>query len=56
LEEYKGRKFKYCSFKKKEMYCIDGFAKEGVSAIIILPPVYRNKFRFNGIKTAVLIL
>jgi len=38
------------------MYCIDGFAKEGASAIVILPPVFRNKFPFNGIKSAVLIL
>ena len=56
LRSYKEREFEYCSFRKKEAYCIDGFAKEGAESIIVLPPVMRNNFPFNGLKPSVLIL
>jgi hypothetical protein len=56
VKDYNERDFEYRSFKKKEVYCIDGFAKEGAESIIIIPPILRNNFPFHGIRPAVLIL
>ena len=56
IKQYEQRKVEYCSFSKKNAYCIDGFAREGANAIIVLPPIFRKKFPFNGIKSAVLVL
>ena len=43
-------------FRKNEFICIDGFAKEKALSLIILPPVMKGKFPYNGIKPAVLII
>ncbi len=50
------RTFDYCSLRKKEVYVVDGFVKEGAECIVVLPPVMRNNFPFNGIKPSILIL
>jgi len=50
------RKFDYCSFRKDERYCVDGFAKDSAASIVVVPAVMRERFPFNGIKPAVLIL
>lgn len=56
LDNFRNRKYIFKSFRKSEFLCIDGFAKEGASAIVILPPVMRNSQPYFGVKAAVLIL
>jgi hypothetical protein len=56
LLPFENRTFDYSSFDKKENYCIDGFAQETSPCIIILPPITRNNYPYNGIKQTVLIL
>ena len=53
---FEERVYDYCGYKQKEVYCMDGFAKEGSESIIVLPPITRNNYPYNGIKQSVLIL
>lgn len=56
VEAFESRTFTYVSYKKSEYYCIDGFVKENAPAIVVVPPVMRMNFTYNGIKPAVLII
>ena len=56
LKRSEERDFSYVFFRKNEFICIDGFAKEKALSLIILPPVMKGKFSYNGIKPAVLII
>lgn len=56
LKRFDARDFSYVFFRKNEFICIDGFAKEKALSLIILPPVMKGKFAYNGIKPAVLII
>jgi hypothetical protein len=47
----------YLKFEKPEdFYCIDGFPKGQPPCVVVLPPVMREKFAYQGIRPAVLIL
>lgn len=56
VDNFKNRKFMFKSFRKNDFNCIDGFAKDGSPAIVILPAVMRNNHIYYGIKPSVLIL
>ena len=56
IDNFKNRKFLYKSFQKSDFVCIDGFAKEGSPAMVILPSVMRNNQIYFGIKASVIIL
>lgn len=56
VEPFETRKFAYVCYKKNEFYCIDGFVKENAPAIVVVPPVMRTNFPYNGIRAAVLIV
>jgi hypothetical protein len=33
--------FEYWMFNKNDYYCIDGFPKEGMPCVVVIPPPYR---------------
>ncbi len=46
----------YKVFKTEDFYCIDGFPKNSLPCVVILPPAMRNNFAYQGLKPAILIL
>jgi len=44
------------TFTKNEYYNIDGFGKEGMKCLVILPTIMRKQQPFNGLKQSILIL
>ena len=46
----------YRRYDKSKHYCIDGFPKEHLPCVIVLPPPKRNQYIYQGIKAAVAIL
>jgi len=49
-------RFEFWMFNKHEYYCIDGFPKEGLPCVVVMPPPYRQGFVYQGIKPAVIVL
>jgi len=49
-------KFEYWMYNKSDYYCIDGFPKEGLPCVVVLPPPYRQGYVYQGIKPAVIVL
>lgn len=43
-------------FNKHDYYCIDGFPKEGLPCVVVMPPPFRQGFVYQGIKPAVIVL
>jgi hypothetical protein len=43
-------------FKKSEMFCIDGFPKEELPAVVVYPPPMKGKYVYQGIKPSVITL
>jgi len=43
-------------FNKQDYYCIDGFPKEGLPCVVVMPPPFRQGFVYQGIKPAVIVL
>lgn len=46
----------YRVFKNEDYYCIDGFPKNSLPCVVILPPAMRHNFAYQGLKPAILIL
>ena len=56
IESYLTRKVEKKSFKNAEFVCIDGFAKENKNCFLILnPPLLRNNYVYQGLKSIVII-
>ena len=54
---YDKRKIEYFYYDKKEFQSIEGFGSEKTPCLIILPPpVLRNSFPFNGMKSAAYLI
>ena len=54
---YEKRKIEYFYYDKKEFQSIEGFGDEKTPCLIILPPpVLRNSFPFNGMKSAAYLI
>ena len=49
-------KFEYWMYNKSDYYCIDGFPKEGLPCVVVLPPPFRQGYVYQGIKPAVIVL
>ena len=43
-------------FNSKEFYCIDGFPKDGLQCVVVLPTPMRGQYVYQGIKPCVLII
>lgn len=43
-------------YSHKEYYCVDGFPKEGLPCVIVVPAPYRLNHVYQGIKPSVLII
>lgn len=48
--------FEFWMYNKNDYYCIDGFPKEGLPCVVVMPPPYRQGFVYQGIKPAVIVL
>jgi len=51
LEQYEFKKF-----HKTNLFCIDGFPKEGLPAVVVYPPPMKGKYVYQGIKSSVITL
>jgi hypothetical protein len=49
-------RFEFWMYNKNDYYCIDGFPKEGLPCVVVMPPPYRQGFVYQGIKPAVIVL
>lgn len=49
-------KFEFWMYNKQDYYCIDGFPKEGLPCVVVMPPPFRQGFVYQGIKPAVIVL
>ena len=57
IDKYSQRKLIYNYYTKKEHINVEGFGTEHTPCIILLPPpLIKNKFIFNGLRSAVYIL
>lgn len=43
-------------FRKADMFCIDGFPKEDLPAVVVYPPPMKGKYVYQGIKPSVITL
>ena len=37
-------KFEFWMYNKNDYYCIDGFPKEGLPCVVVMPPPYRQGY------------
>jgi hypothetical protein len=37
-------RFEFWMFNKNDYYCIDGFPKEGLPCVVVMPPPYRQGY------------
>jgi hypothetical protein len=49
-------RFEFWMFNKNDYYCIDGFPKEGLPCVVVMPPPFRQGYVYQGIKPAVIVL
>ena len=49
-------KFEFWMYNKNDYYCIDGFPKEGLPCVVVMPPPFRQGYVYQGIKPAVIVL
>lgn len=49
-------RYEFWMYNKNDYYCIDGFPKEGLPCVVVMPPPYRQGFVYQGIKPAVIVL
>lgn len=49
-------KYEFKKFKKQELFCIDGFPKEDLPAVVVYPPPMKGKYVYQGIKPSVITL
>ena len=48
--------FDFRRFKKNDYYCIDGFPKEDLVSVVVLPPPRIGNYVYQGIRPAVITL
>ena len=57
VEDYETRKIEYHYFNKNSFLSVEGFGKDRTPCAVILnPPIFKNKFIFQGIKPAIYCL
>lgn len=49
-------KYEFKKFKKHDMFCIDGFPKEDLPAVVVYPPPMKGKYVYQGIRPSVITL
>lgn len=47
-------RYEFKRFKKQNMFCIDGFPKEDLPAVVVYPPPMKGRFVYQGIKPSVI--
>ena len=47
-------KYEFKRFKKQNMFCIDGFPKEDLPAVVVYPPPMKGRYVYQGIKPSVI--